>query len=184
MTLSTQAAFARQIGVVKSYVTELKQQGRLVMVKGKVDVEASLEKIKATEDPSKAGVAERHSQAREEKKQQTQEKTSSQDLAEKTSTTYQQSRAVKERYAALQAKADYELFIGKLVDAAQARAVGAEIGILFRNALESWPDTVGPGLVGLDEIAIRNILLEQAENLLHGIEHRIKTLLAEHNHAN
>lgn len=191
MTILSQAAFARHLGVVKSYVTLLKQQGRLVMTDdGKVDVEASEAKIKATEDPGKSGVAERHSKNREagqgaaavdDKKQ---EKTASQEMAEKTSMTYQQSRAVKERYAALQAKADYESFIGKLVDASQARAVGAEIGVMFRNALESWPDTVGPGLVGLDEIAIRSILVEHAEALLHSIEHRIKTLLAERSNEN
>lgn len=191
MTTLTQAAFARHLGVVKSYVTLLKQQGRLVMTDdGKVDVEASEAKIKATEDPGKDAVAARHSKNRkigqgdatvDGKKS---EKTASQDMAEKTSATYQQSRAVKERYNALQAKADYEAFIGKLVDASVARSAGAELGVMFRTALEYWPDTIGPSLVGCDENAIRSILVEHVETLLHSLEHQIKTRIAEHKNAN
>lgn len=189
MNAVTQAEFARIIGVKRSYVTALKKSGRLVLnALGNVLVEESQAKIAETADPGKAGVAEMHARNRGEPNAtvnpEKQPKSASQEMAEKTSMTYQQSRAVKERYTALQAKADYEAYIGKLVDASQARAAGAELGIIFRSALESWPDTVGPALVGLDEIAIRSALVDHVENLLHDIEHQIKTMLAERINAN
>lgn len=52
MTAETQAAFAKRIGRAKSWITQLKQAGRLVMTEdGKVEVEASLARIEATESP-------------------------------------------------------------------------------------------------------------------------------------
>lgn len=55
MTTETQADFARRLGVSRPYVTQLKHEGRLVLeADGRVDAEASLARIKATEDPSKA----------------------------------------------------------------------------------------------------------------------------------
>jgi len=50
-TLLTQAEFARQNGYSKPYVTKLKAEGRLVMVDGKVDAEASKALIASTADP-------------------------------------------------------------------------------------------------------------------------------------
>lgn len=55
MTSETQADFARRLGVSRPYVTQLKREGRLVLSEdGLVDAEASLARIKAREDPSKA----------------------------------------------------------------------------------------------------------------------------------
>lgn len=52
--LISQAEFARRQGWAKSTVTNLKKDGRLVMVKGKVEVAASLALLKDTEDPSRS----------------------------------------------------------------------------------------------------------------------------------
>lgn len=55
MSAETQIDFAARLGVSRSYITQLKQADRLVMTAaGLVDVEASMARIKATEDPSKA----------------------------------------------------------------------------------------------------------------------------------
>lgn len=58
--------FARIYGCKPGWVTELRKQGRLVLTEDKkrVRVDESLALIKATRDPSKAGVAERHAAAR------------------------------------------------------------------------------------------------------------------------
>ena len=57
MTTSTQAEFAALLGKDKSYVTRLKQAGRLVITAdGLVDVEKSQALIAATADPSRAEV--------------------------------------------------------------------------------------------------------------------------------
>ena len=59
MTHLTQSAFAAHLGIARSYVTQLKKEGRLVMSEdGKlVDLEASQAKIAETADPGKAAVA-------------------------------------------------------------------------------------------------------------------------------
>lgn len=51
MSLVTQAEFARLQGWQRSYVTQLKQHGRLVMVDGKVDAEATRAKLDALSSP-------------------------------------------------------------------------------------------------------------------------------------
>src|SRR5690606_3678431 len=58
--------FARRCGWKASYVTELKDAGRLVLTADgrRVQVAASLRLIEDTRDPSKAGVAARHAAAR------------------------------------------------------------------------------------------------------------------------
>lgn len=58
MTTATQSEFAAILGKDKSYVTRLKQAGRLVLAAdGRVDVEKSQALIAATADPSRAEVA-------------------------------------------------------------------------------------------------------------------------------
>ena len=61
MKTATQSEFARLIGVQKSYVTKLKEQGRLVMsADGKlVNVEASKQRIQQTADPNRDDVSQR-----------------------------------------------------------------------------------------------------------------------------
>lgn len=50
----SQAEFARRAGYAKSYVTALKQAGRLVMTAdGRVDAAASVARIEATRDPNR-----------------------------------------------------------------------------------------------------------------------------------
>lgn len=190
MTTLTQAQFARHLDVDRAYITRLKQAGRLVLTSaGQVDVEASEARIAATADPAKAPVAERHAARRAgqaaavdgQKAAKTEVEMSPEAVAEKTAMTYQQARAVKERYNALQAKADYEKFTGKLVEYDLARSAGAELGILFRTALERWPDTVAPMLVNLNDREIRIILIDQVEHILVEIVERMKTMLPDLN---
>ena len=182
MTTLTQAQFARHLGVDRAHITRLKQAGRLVLTpSGQVDVEASEARIAATADPAKAPVAERHAAGRAAAVDgEKQPKTANQEMADKVTTTYQQSRAVRERYAALTAKAEYESLIGKLVDADAARSAVADLCVTFRQEIEQWPDTVGPLLVQKDQGDIRQILQENAEALLHTVRDEIKTILEHH----
>jgi hypothetical protein len=59
---ATFARFARILECSKSYVTQLKADGRLVLTDDsqRVRVAESLERIRATADPAKAGVVARH----------------------------------------------------------------------------------------------------------------------------
>lgn len=179
MTTLTQAQFARHLGVDRAHVTRLKHTGRLVLTAdGHIDVAESEARIAATADPAKAPVAERHAAGRAAAVDgATAAKTAGEQMAEKVTTTYQQSRAVRERYAALTAKAEYETLIGKLVDADAARSAVADLCVTFRQSIEQWPDTVGPLLVQKDQGEIRQILQEHAEVLLRNVRDEIKTIL-------
>lgn len=181
MTTLTQAQFARHLGVDRAHITRLKHAGRLVLTPaGQVDVEASEARIAATADPAKAPVAERHAAGRAAAVDgATAAKTAGEQMADKVTATYQQSRAVRERYNALTAKAEYESLIGKLVDADAARSAVADLCVTFRQSVELWPDTVGPMLVQKELSEIRQIMQEHAEALLLSIKHEIKNLLSE-----
>jgi len=182
MTTLTQAQFARHLGVDRAHITRLKQAGRLVLTpSGHVDVAASEARIAATADPAKAPVAERHAAVRAAAVDSGPGgKTATEQMADNVTATYQKSRAVRERYNALTAKAEYESLIGKLVDADAARSAVADLCVTFRQSVELWPDTVGPMLVQKELSEIRKIMQEHADVLLLSIKDEIKNLLAEH----
>lgn len=145
----TLAEFARYKGWRASYVTELKQAGRLVLTSdGRVLVRESLQRIDQTQDPSKAGVAARHAAGRVAKASDSAASDTAdvadvpasgkrEDDEDGGGSRYQRARAANEQYKALQAKLDYEERVGKLVDAAQVRAVAADMGTTIRRRLES-----------------------------------------------
>jgi len=78
-------------------------------------VKESLARIEATKDPNRDDVAKRHEENRHADARDGSQQHAISGMDERVSATYQQSRAVKERYLALQAKAEYEERIGKLV---------------------------------------------------------------------
>lgn len=143
----TPTAFAKRISMSKSYVTKLKADDRLITEpKGKrwvVLVDASLARIEATRDPNRDDVAARHEADRQ--GGQTAAATAA-PADERVTSSYQQSRAVKERYLALQAKAQYEQDIGKLVDMDVVKKASVDLGTLLRTALENLQDRMATGL--------------------------------------
>lgn len=177
------AAFARRLGCKRSYVTELRKADRLVLTDdGKaVRVAESMARIEATRDPAKRGVAARHAAARatgaanapavaEPSHEATQAPTfvpEAREGQDRITGTYQASRAVRERYLAMQAKVDYERSIGKLLNGADVEsAVFASITTL-RVRLESLPGVVSPRLAAeTDEPKIAAILAEEIEHTL------------------
>ncbi|MBI3096364.1 MAG: hypothetical protein HYY97_15960 [Rhodocyclales bacterium] len=68
MSRESKSAFARRLGVAPSYVTKLKDEGRIVVVDGQVEVEASLARMEATKDPNRDDVRQRHAKARDAKR--------------------------------------------------------------------------------------------------------------------
>lgn len=151
MTLETQSAFARRIGHAKSHITDLKQAGRLVMVGegrgARVDVEASLARIEETRDPNRDDVAARHAAARAAAHPGAAPSAAEPQAgqggalppldADRTAAGYQRARAVKEHFAALQAKAEYEKAIGKLVESAEVARAAADLGAWHGAAVEA-----------------------------------------------
>lgn len=152
----TQAEFARHIGVAKSYISKLKDAGRLAMTQdGRVEVEESKQRIAATADPGKDDISAKWQQARE-----TQQATPARE-EDSDNPSYQAARADKERYAAKMAKLDYEKAIGKVVDKADVQAVVEDVITQFRQGLENLPYRLAPELVGLDLDGIRAALKQE-----------------------
>lgn len=169
MTTMTKSEFARHINVKPGYVTQLNAAGRLVMEGDKINVEASIARIEATRDPSKAGVAARHEQARAQKQPQEapQAPHSAEIEGDASGSAYQRAKAVKEKYNALMAKAAYEREIKQLLPIDDVRQAVMDGDVLIRSRLESLPDMLAPQLAAeTDEQRIRALLIEQIEQLL------------------
>lgn len=171
MSLMSQAEFARHIGKTPGYITQQKASGRIVMQGRMVNVEETIKLIAETSDPSKAGVADRHAQEREQK--QTSQPISGpagqvlDDITGKAGSAYQQARAMKEKYAAMQAKIAYEKEVGILLVAHDVMLAVADGDAIIRNRLESLPDMLAPQLAAeMDEQKIRALLMDHIEHLL------------------
>jgi len=168
MTTETQADFARRIEASRQHVTNLKRRGLLVMAGEQVDVEASLARMADMADPSKQGVVDHHAAERAEKSEAPPfEPPVRDEVAGRAGSAYQQARAMREKYAAMQAKTNYERETGTLLKADEVRSAVADGDAIVRNRLESLPDILAPQLAALnDEQKIRTLLLDYIEQTL------------------
>lgn len=163
MTTVSQAEFARMEGKARSYITALKTAGRLVMTAdGKVDVEASRARIAGTSDPNRDDVSKRWAETRA-----TPEEPSA---ADKIGSSYQAARAVKEKFAAMTAKLDYERAIGKMVEKTEVANAIEDVTSVIRQALENLPHRTAPELVGKDLDAIRATMKQEVHAALADME--------------
>ena len=194
MTTPTQLTipdFAAHIGCKRNYGYQLRNEGRLVMAAdGKhVLVAESIERIAATRDPSKAGVAARHAVARGAAAQTGHAQNTAvapENIAQVATETvantengqedapgalydFQSAKAKREHWAAEREHAQYLKEAGELMERAAVVAAFADAGATLRAGLESWQVTLPPTLVGLDESAIRTTLADQVERLLHDL---------------
>ena len=101
MTTLSQSAFAEKIGKSRQYISKLKNQGLIVMDGDQVDVEASMARMEALKDPSKQGVVERHEKERMQR-QAGLPPEQQDDINGRAGSVYQNARAMKEKYAAMQ----------------------------------------------------------------------------------
>ena len=162
MSLMSPLEFAQHIDRQPGWITQLKDAGRLVMDGDKIDVEASLQRIEDTANPSFQVHADRHQENRERKAAGIMD-----DMTGKAGSAYQQARAMREKYAAMQAKISYEKEIGLLLVAHDVKMAVADGDALIRNRLEALPDILAPQLAAeKDEHKIRAILADQVEYLL------------------
>lgn len=175
MTAVTQSEFAKRMGFAKSYVTALKHAGRLVMTPdGKlVEVEASQARIAATADPQRDDVAARHAQRREAPQ--------TEPANDKIGSSYQAARAVKEKYAALNAKLEYEKASGDLIPKADVDFVLNDYGATLRSMMETMADRLAPIIHPLQTMeethaalseAAEDVLREMSETMRHRAEKR------------
>jgi tryptophanase len=167
MTVETQAAFARRIGVTPGYVSMLKSSGRLVMTDdGKVDVEKSIKLIKET-GGAKPWLAERHAAARgrpvllEVQRSDSHEETTRTQDEDEIGNTYQAARAVKEKYLALQAKLAYEEQSGNLIPKEHVEYALKSFATSARVKLEVLADQLAPEVAPITDIDELHALLSE-----------------------
>ena len=170
-----------------SYINELEKTGRAVRAPdGKLWLKAeSLAAYRAGKDPSKQGVADRHAAARAAAPPPPD--TGSQDEPAPRSqpterdaaigSSYQQARAVKEKFFALEAKRAYEVAIGTLRDAREVEGLVATAMVEIRQRLENLSTSIAPIVAAqADEAAVRATLREAFEHTLKSASHHFDQL--------
>lgn len=174
----TQKAFAEHIGCRPSYITKLKQDGRLVIGDdGLVRVAESIARIEATRDPAKRAVAERHAAERGATLQAAAGEGAdkpAEDPATLANPDYQAARAKREHYAAEREEMRYRQEAGELLVAVEVEGEVASILTELRTRLEALPDTLGPQLAPItDEQQVRTRLAEEIEMALGEVARRM-----------
>ncbi len=177
--------FADLMHCKPSWVTHLRQTDRLVLTDDgkRVRVRESLQRIEDTRDPARAGVAQRHAQAREVKNNHILAEASpalseSNDAPPDTesdavtapireSSNFQHWKERGERAKALAAERENAIAEGKLMSAeAVIDAVRAHVATL-RIGLESMPDFLAPQLIGIkEELKMRSLIADAIEQKL------------------
>lgn len=154
-TVGSQAEFARANGWEKSYVTKLKQAGRIVMTAdGLVDFEASLARIKAT-----SGAPERAAPAVQ-------------------GVEFAKAQDRERFYSAELKRLEYEREVGRLIVRADVEAVVADMATVYRSGVESLSDRLPAQIaaLGADESRIRALLADEGEQLLRRVADRFSRL--------
>lgn len=174
-----------------SYINELEKSGRAVRAPdGKLWLKAeSLAAYRAGKDPSKQGVADRHAAARaaapppphqpHDAGSQDEPTPRSQptDRDAAIGSSYQQARAVKEKFFALEAKRAYEVAIGTLRDAREVEGLVATAMVEIRQRLENLATSIAPIVAAqADEAAVRATLREAFEHTLKSASHHFDQL--------
>lgn len=155
----SQAEFARIINASRSYVSQLKKAGRLVLSSsGMVLVNESQAKIRESADPAMGGSLE---------------------TTDQVGTSYAAARAVRERYQAMLAKLEYERTTGVLVPKAEVASAVSDIVTMFRLACENIPFRAAPELVGQDLDRIRAILKQHVHDTLNELANGFDRRLEE-----
>lgn len=157
--------FAAQQGWSPSYVTKLKDQDRLVLSPDgkRVDVAATLSRLKRTESPEKKGVRAHHAAKRTEKHVSVYTKSDapSDDGGGSADPKYWESKARREGALAELAELELSKKRGELVDRARVVSASFYIGRMLRDAVLGLPTQLAPEISGMtDAFAIETKLRE------------------------
>ena len=174
MPAAHQAEFARLIGVDRSHVTRLKQEGRLVMTsEGKVDIEASRQRILETaggrDDVSARWARARGAEPATAPPAQPQGVPAGREDDDPAITTRADAISRKEHYLALHAKLDYEKAIRAVVNREDVAEAFADVMILFRQLIENQAHRVAALLVQKDIDFIRATLKQDSQEIISSV---------------
>lgn len=180
-----------------SYINELEKTGRAIRAPdGKNWLRAeSLAAYRAGKDPAKQGVADRHAAARAAAAPMPLPTPQPDDenatapayaapqpppgaaRADQIGSSYQQARAVKEKFFALEAKRAYEVAIGTLRDAREVEGLVATAMVEIRQRLENLATSIAPIVAAqADEAAVRATLRDAFEHTLKSASHHFDQL--------
>lgn len=195
MTTATFSEFARILGVSPSYVTRLREDGRLVLTEdGKaVQVEASQQRIKETESGRPQHVAGRRKHAARRARGAVVESGAAPSAApapasEPPSVLPEEggeipapgTRAYWERREAAARAETREIELaklkGELAETEAVRGAGTEVGTTLRTVLENLVDQLAPLLAAeTEEPNVHRILREHMDQALHDIITRLES---------
>lgn len=179
----TPRQMAERLGYKPSYGNQLAKEGRLVFAPDgkRVLVAESAARVKATADPSKQGVADRHAAGRGAAAASGPALPPLDDAAAGPTQgqgidpsdpdavplyDFQNSKAKREHWAAEREHAEFRKAAGELMEHTQHIATMARMGAMVRNSLEAWAAMLPPQLAGREESAIRATLADQVEQIL------------------
>lgn len=158
MTTCTKSQFAKHINCVPSYVTELIKHGRIVLTANgkRVELEASLEKYKATASGANPAVAARHEAARNGGKP-ARKKRKVAEVQEGTRQHYEQSlQQTKNDHK----KLDFDLVLNKRFALPDVRREAQALGNTMRASLERLVDQTAPRLAVVQDTKQRAAILQ------------------------
>lgn len=159
---------------------QARREGRVVMAPDGKRVLAAESKARylETADPARAGVAARHAAARAVSAAPPPDDDPDQDDAI-TGYNYQDAKARREHWAAEREENTARKEAGELIELTEHVAAFANAGASIRAALELWAAVLPPQLAGRDEVAIRGIITDQVEQLLHQLTAQVNGLAVE-----
>ena len=174
----TRKQYAEHRGCSPSYITYLGKNGRLVLdADGKVMVKET-DQMVANTGGDRQDVSSRHAAGRASKKSRDAAEDRKREApafsGEQIGNSIAASRAIKEKYAALTAKVDYETKIGYLIPREDVDAAMRFIGAAVRSALDVLPDQTAPLVAPVTDLAeIHEALTDACRNALNSIGHTI-----------
>lgn len=168
----TAREFATRLGFSATYGYKLCRDERLVMAPDgkRVLYKESMERYKKTMNPVTKGLDKKHAATRRAKAEAKAAATGlpvetfeppDLDVAD-ASVGYQEARAIREKFLALEAKRAYEVAIGELRDAKEVEGLAAAAMTELRIRLENLATSLAPSLVGHDDELQVRILLQDA----------------------
>ena len=147
--LMSQAEYARHRGKSRQYISRLAKAGVLVMRGGKVDVAAS----DAVLDDRPEPVSERVAAAPAD--------------STPTGTTFAQAKTADMVFKAKLRKMEYDVRMGKLVEAELVKQRWSAIYRLIVDRIMAWPNRLAPEVAALtDERQVREVILREARALV------------------
>lgn len=165
----SQAKLAQILGITRGRVSQLKADGRLVLVGDEgVDLAASIERLRETGDPGKASTLRLDRAAAWLRSSRSDDDGVDDEPPAAAPPAYREARARREKALADIAELEYLLATGEVVALDDAEYILADIATSTRTALEISPDRLAPVLIHQSraeiETALRELIREAVEN--------------------